>query len=79
VALTPRERAVLQLLGQRLTNEEIASRLVIALPTVKRHTSSIYDKLNVQSRHEAVTRAHAYGLLAGSAAAKANPRMSSML
>jgi two-component system NarL family response regulator len=51
--LTPREREVLQLIGQGLTNREIADRLVIELGTVKNHVHSILDKLNVSSRRDA--------------------------
>jgi two-component system NarL family response regulator len=51
--LTPREREVLQLIGQGLINREIAERLVIELGTVKNHVHSILDKLNVSSRRDA--------------------------
>jgi len=51
--LTPREREVLQLIGQGLTNRQIAERLVIELGTVKNHVHSILDKLNVSSRRDA--------------------------
>jgi DNA-binding NarL/FixJ family response regulator len=51
--LTPREREVLQLIGQGMTNREIAERLVIELGTVKNHVHSILDKLNVSSRRDA--------------------------
>jgi DNA-binding NarL/FixJ family response regulator len=51
--LTPREREVLQLIGQNLTNQEIADRLFIEVGTVKNHVHSILDKLNVNSRHDA--------------------------
>jgi LuxR family maltose regulon positive regulatory protein len=62
-ALTEREMEVLALLARRLTNKEIAWELVIALGTVKRHTHSIYGKLGVQKRQQAVARARALGLL----------------
>lgn len=51
--LTPREREVLGLLGEGLTNQEIADRLVIELGTVKNHVHNILDKLNVSSRRDA--------------------------
>jgi LuxR family maltose regulon positive regulatory protein len=60
--LTEREMEVLVLLEERLTNQEIAQRLVIALPTVKRHASNIYAKLNVRNRREAVDRARELGI-----------------
>jgi LuxR family maltose regulon positive regulatory protein len=62
-ALTSREREVLQLLGERLTNREIGVRLAISVLTVKRHTINLYKKLNVSGRHKAVTKARAVGLL----------------
>ena len=61
--LTPRELDVLHLISQGLSNNDIADRLVIALNTVKRHNSSIYGKLGVRSRTQAVARARELGLL----------------
>lgn len=51
--LTPREVEVLQLLVQGLTYAQIADKLVISRRTVNRHLSTIYTKLNVNSRHAA--------------------------
>jgi len=51
--LTSRELEVLQLIGQDLTNHEIAEHLVIQVGTVKNHVHSILEKLNVSSRGEA--------------------------
>ena len=65
--LSPREMDVLFLLAEALTNREIARRLFISLPTVKSHTSSIYGKLGVHRRREAVARARALGILPASA------------
>lgn len=53
--LTPRERDVLNLIGEGLTNQEIASRLVIEVGTVKNHVHSILRKLDVSNREEAAT------------------------
>ena len=53
IDLTPREREVLKLVGQGLSNEEIGSRLVIEVGTVKNHVHSILKKLNVKSRKDA--------------------------
>jgi DNA-binding NarL/FixJ family response regulator len=52
--LTRREREVLSLVQQGLTNQEIAASLVIELGTVKNHVHNILRKLNVNSRRDAV-------------------------
>ena len=51
--LTPREMEVLELLGENLTNQQIAERLFVEVGTVKNHVHSILQKLDVNSRHEA--------------------------
>jgi len=51
--LTPREREVLQLLAQGLSNALIADQLVISLTTVNSHVRTIYSKLGVSSRSAA--------------------------
>lgn len=63
VPLSEREMEVLDLLAQRLTNKEIARRLDISPLTVRNHTSSIYSKLQVASRKQAVAQAELLGLL----------------
>jgi DNA-binding NarL/FixJ family response regulator len=55
--LTPREREVMELLGQDFSNQEIADQLVIEVGTVKNHVHSILSKLNVSNRREAATYA----------------------
>jgi LuxR family maltose regulon positive regulatory protein len=61
--LSARELEVLELIAKGLTNPEIASRLFLALNTVKGHTRNIYGKLDVHNRTQAVARARALGLL----------------
>jgi LuxR family transcriptional regulator, maltose regulon positive regulatory protein len=60
--LSERELEVLALLGQRLSNKEIGRELGISAQTVKRHTMNIYQKLQVQSRREAVAQGAALGI-----------------
>lgn len=61
--LTPREREVLHLLADGLSNRAIAHRLAISEHTVKFHVNAILRKLDVQSRTEAVTQATRLGLI----------------
>lgn len=57
-ALTEREREVLDLLAQGLTNKEIAEKLVITTNTVKRHLKAIFEKLDVHTRSAATAKAN---------------------
>jgi LuxR family maltose regulon positive regulatory protein len=61
--LTDRELDVLALLRGRLSNQEIASQLVLSTATVKRYTVNIYQKLGVNKRRDAVVEAEALGIL----------------
>ena len=61
--LTSREIAVLRLIVQGNRNSEIAHHLSISVKTVETHLTSIYGKLGVQSRAEAIAFAQRQGLL----------------
>jgi ATP/maltotriose-dependent transcriptional regulator MalT len=61
--LTERELEVLHLLAQGLTNRQIADRLTVVIGTVKAHNNSIYSKLGVSNRVQALTRARELGLI----------------
>ncbi|MBH8574518.1 response regulator transcription factor [Nostocaceae cyanobacterium CENA369] len=61
--LTPREIEVLGMLGSGLSNKAIAKRLYISEHTVKFHLSSIFQKLGVSTRTEAVTVGVRLGLI----------------
>jgi LuxR family maltose regulon positive regulatory protein len=61
--LSQRELEVLHLIALGRTNREIAQQLIVSPGTVKAHTSSIYRKLDVANRTEAVARARQLGIL----------------
>jgi len=61
--LTPRELDVLRLLAQRLSNHQIAARLVVSRRTVEAHLRSIYEKFGVKSRDAAIRYAMEHGLV----------------
>jgi len=62
-SLSPREREILRLVAQGLSNREMADLLSISKLTVECHTKNIYRKLVVNSRTEAVFEARRHGLL----------------
>jgi LuxR family maltose regulon positive regulatory protein len=62
-ALSEREMDVLRLLGAGMSNPEIADVLVIAVSTVRSHCKSIYGKLDVHTRWDAVRRGQELGLI----------------
>ena len=60
--LTGREKEVLRLLSEGMSNKEIASRLGLSPKTVMHHTGAIYRKLGVRGRSEATATAIRMGL-----------------
>ena len=60
--LTDREREVLGLLARGRTNDQIATELFLSLKTVRNYVTSILDKLQVEDRVQAATRAREAGL-----------------
>ncbi len=62
VRLTNRERQVIELLGEGLSNKEIATRLHIAVHTVKSHVHNVLEKLALRSRLEVAAFSHAGGV-----------------
>jgi len=62
VSLTRRETQVLQRLAEYCSNEEIAVDLVLSLNTVKTHMRSLFQKLSVTKRADAVRRGRTLGL-----------------
>jgi LuxR family maltose regulon positive regulatory protein len=61
--LSARELEVLTLLSQGLSNKEAADRLCVSVPTVKWHARTIYGKLVVSSRTQAIAKARKLGIL----------------
>jgi LuxR family maltose regulon positive regulatory protein len=63
VALTGSELAVLRFLPSHMTNQEIAEALFLSINTVKTHLRSVYRKLGVTARRQAISRGRRLGLL----------------
>lgn len=61
--LTERQVEVLQLLGQGMSNAEIAERLVLSIRTVEVHVAAVLDKLGAHTRRAAAARAADLGIL----------------
>jgi DNA-binding NarL/FixJ family response regulator len=68
-SLTEREREILTLLASGLSNAELGARLYLSGPTIKTHLSSIFRKLGVRDRVQAVIAAYDAGLVAPAARA----------
>lgn len=60
--LTERERQILDLIAQGLSNPQIAQRLALSAKTVRNHISNIFSKLQVADRAQAIIRARQAGL-----------------
>jgi DNA-binding NarL/FixJ family response regulator len=69
--LTRREREILALVAEGLSNADVAGRLWVSRQTVKFHLGGVYRKLGVANRTEAARWAHDHGLLAARATAAA--------
>jgi LuxR family maltose regulon positive regulatory protein len=65
-SLSRRERSILELIGQGLSNKEIARSLDITPETVKSHVKNIFAKLGVERRAQAIWRAHSLGIIGAS-------------
>jgi DNA-binding NarL/FixJ family response regulator len=61
--ITAREREVLRLIGQGLSNTEIADHLVISMATVKTHVGQLLAKLHARDRAQLVIAAYEGGLV----------------
>ena len=61
--VTGREKQVLKLVREGLSNKEIAFELNLSIHTIENHLSKIYRKLQVKDRHEAIETACTKGIL----------------
>jgi DNA-binding NarL/FixJ family response regulator len=62
-SLTQRERDIVRLVGQGLSNKEIANQACISVITVRHHLTSIFDKLGVASRQKLLIHVHQVGMI----------------
>jgi LuxR family maltose regulon positive regulatory protein len=63
MALTPKEREVLDLLARNLSNKEIALAMQVGEETIKWHVKNLFAKLDAGTRKQVVARARILGLL----------------
>jgi DNA-binding NarL/FixJ family response regulator len=60
-SLTPRETELVELIAQGLDNAQIAARLALSEKTVRNHITSVFAKLEVENRSQAIVRARDAG------------------
>jgi DNA-binding NarL/FixJ family response regulator len=75
-SLTPRELEILQLVSQGHTNREIATRLIVAVGTIKVHVEHILSKLGATDRTQAAVRAVELGMVHSEEASERSSRLS---
>lgn len=63
LAITKRELEVLRLMAGGLSNQEIADKLFLSLPTIKTHSSRLFEKMDVERRTQAVDKGKKLGLI----------------
>jgi two-component system, NarL family, response regulator LiaR len=63
LGISKRELEVLQLMARGLSNQEIAAQLFVSLPTVKTHSSKLFEKLDVKRRTQAVEKGRQLGII----------------
>jgi DNA-binding NarL/FixJ family response regulator len=61
--ISPREREVLRLIAAGHSNQEIADKLFLSLNTIKKHSSALFSKLEVQRRTQAIDKGKRFGLI----------------
>jgi NarL family two-component system response regulator LiaR len=61
--ISPREEEVLQLIAAGHSNQEIADKLFLSLNTIKKHTSTLFRKLEAERRTQAIEKARQIGIL----------------
>ncbi len=63
LGISPREVEVIRLIAAGHSNQEIADTLYLSLNTIKKHTSTIFRKLEAERRTQAIEKARRFGLI----------------
>lgn len=63
LGLTKREMEVLQCMADGLSNQQIGERLFLSVPTIKTHSSKVFEKLDVQRRTHAIDKARKLSII----------------